>query len=49
MIKSVYEDGYWWVEVPDDEWRKAEFSLFVEGRGMDFGSNDNYELSRITG
>jgi hypothetical protein len=37
MIKTVYYQGYSWVEIPDDVWKRAEFSEYINGRGVDFG------------
>lgn len=31
MIRSVYEDGFWWVEIPDDLWKAKEMYDWVEG------------------
>jgi hypothetical protein len=31
MFKSIYKDGYSWVEIPDDEWDRAMFSTFYQG------------------
>jgi hypothetical protein len=35
MIKTVYENGYSWVEIPDEDWLRAEFSTYING--MDIG------------
>ena len=35
MFRSILEDGYSWVEIPDELWDKAEFTEYH--RGMDIG------------
>ena len=30
-IRTVYEDGYSWVEIPDEQWANAEFTDFIHG------------------
>jgi hypothetical protein len=34
MIKSIFEDGYSWVEIPDELWARAEFSTVMFGRNV---------------
>ena len=34
-IKSIYEDGYWWVEIPDELWEKRQYATYYAG--MDIG------------
>jgi hypothetical protein len=31
MIKSIFEDGYWWVEIPDDLWETVEVTDYRNG------------------
>jgi hypothetical protein len=31
MIQTVYEDGYSWVEIPDELWKNAEFFTYFNG------------------
>ena len=30
-IKSIYEDGYWWVEIPDELWEKRQYATYYAG------------------
>lgn len=36
MIRSFTEDGFDWVEVPDELWRHAIFTDYMNGFAMDF-------------
>lgn len=31
MISSVYENGYWWVIIPDELWNNKELLDYYEG------------------
>lgn len=31
LIKSVYEDGYWWVVISDELWETAELMEYFDG------------------
>jgi hypothetical protein len=31
MIKSIFEDGYWWIEIPDELWELATFIEYSFG------------------
>jgi hypothetical protein len=35
IFKSIYEQGYSWVEIPDELWERAEFCMYING--MDVG------------
>ena len=30
-VRLIEEDGYLWIEFPDDAWRRAEFVEWTEG------------------
>ena len=34
MIKSIYQDGYSWVEIPDEVWLRAKFSTYINGMNI---------------
>lgn len=34
-MRTVYEDGYSWVEVPDEVWAKAKFTTYFNGMEID--------------
>lgn len=31
MIRTVYEDGYSWVEVDDEAWKHVQFTDYING------------------
>lgn len=31
MYSLIYENGYWWIEIPDEVWAEAEFLEYIEG------------------
>jgi hypothetical protein len=35
VIKTVYEDGFSWVEIPDDLWDQKETHTYINGMEID--------------
>lgn len=36
IIRSVFEDGYSWVEIPDEVWYRATLMTYVNGMDIDY-------------
>ncbi len=34
MIKTVFDQGYSWVEIPDELWERVEFTEYMFGRDV---------------
>ena len=34
-IKTVYEDGFSWVLIDDEDWKHAEFTTYINGMDID--------------
>lgn len=35
-IRTIYEDGYSWVEIEDKAWQQAEFMDYLGGYPLDY-------------
>lgn len=34
-IRTIYEEGYSWVEIPDELWSTAVFTTYINGMDID--------------